>query len=62
MYKYTSDMLQAIIGAGYALFQKTGQRVIRLYLCHSCGQLTMVKAYKGAKRYNACRCGYRSRL
>ncbi len=61
-YKYVSNMLKAIIDAGYKMFHITGQKVVRLYLCHSCGNLTMVKAYNDTDRWNACRCGYRSRF
>lgn len=62
MYKYTSDMLQAILAAGFELFQKSGQKLVRLYKCHHCGAPTMVKAYNDTDRWNACRCGYRSRF
>ena len=57
--KWTSDVIQSAVANGFKLGLVSGKRIVRLYICHSCKAKTMVKAYKGKNRYNACKCGYR---
>jgi len=56
---YTSDMIQKFVAAGYTAGLVSGQKVVRLYICHKCKRKSMVKFYGGDRRYNACKCGYR---
>lgn len=56
---YTSDVIKGAVAAGYRVGLVSGKKIVRLYLCHKCKQKSMVKAYNGTKRYNACKCGYR---
>ena len=56
---FTSNVIKNAVAAGYKVGLVSGQKIVRLYICHKCKKKTMIKAYNGTKRYNACKCGYR---
>jgi len=58
----TSGVIQAAIASGFKPFLKTGKKVVRLYLCHACKGEHMIKVSNGKSRWNACKCGYRSKF
>ena len=56
---YTSDVIKNAVAAGFKVDLISGQKIVRLYICHKCKGKTMIKARRDSWRYNACRCGYR---
>lgn len=57
-----SATIKAAIVSGFTPYLMTGKKVVRMYLCHECKANTMIKAYNKTSRWNACRCGYRSKF
>lgn len=56
---YTSDVIKAAVAKGFRPGLVSGQKIVRLYICHKCKDKSMIKAYDGTRRFNACKCGYR---
>lgn len=56
---YTSDLIKKAVDAKFRPGTVSGQKIVRLYICHSCKQKSMMKFYDGTRRFNACKCGYR---
>lgn len=56
---YTSDVIKNAIAAGYRAGLVSGKKIVRLYICHSCKEKSMVKFHNGARGFYACKCGYR---
>lgn len=59
---FTSNVIKNAVAAGYKVGLVSGQKIVRLYICHKCKKKTMIKAYGDKKHYNACRCGYRKQF
>jgi len=57
--KYTSDVIKSAVAVGFKPDVKNGSRSVRMYICHQCKNLSMMKFRMAGTRWNACKCGYR---
>jgi hypothetical protein len=59
---YTSDVIKSAIAVGYKADLNSGKKSVRMYICHACKEIAMMKFRQGGLRYNACKCGYRKKF
>jgi len=59
---FTSDVIKNAAAAGYRAGMVSGKKIVRLYICHSCKEKSMVKFSNGTTRFKACKCGYRQKF